>query len=263
MSNKFLSFTLLLVAISIAVNSVITAKNTATLSIAPQLKEVLDRQERIQKRLVSIESRQREILNTIAKLKISSSGLAQRRSSWLEDFDKEYKIDIGNSPVKGNKDAKVTIVEFSDFQCPFSRRFHTVLLEVLKAYPEDVKIVFKNFPLSFHKQARQAAKASLAAGEQGKYWQMVELLFQNAGELNEEKYKELAGQLGLDVEKFMNDYKQKDAKWEKIIGEDIALGHSVNVRGTPTFYINGRKTKARDLESFKIEIDKILKEMKK
>ncbi len=251
MKDKLFIVAILLATVSIAINSYITARNTQTLWIKPQIEEIMFKQAAIEKKLASIDA-------SLEKIKAPFEFLEKRKMPQAEDLNKEYKIDIGRSPVKGKKDAKVTIVEFSDFQCPFSKRFHVVIADVLNAFPNGVKFVFKNFPLSMHPQARSAAKASLAAGEQGKYWEMVELLFQNNQNLSDDKYKELAGQLGMDVEKFTRDYKEKDAEWEKLIKDDMAVADSVDVRGTPTFYINGKKTMARDLAGFKAQIEEIL-----
>ena len=91
---------------------------------------------------------------------------------------------------------------------------------------------------------------------------MVDGLIDNAKNLSEAKYNEIAKNIGLNVAKFKKDYKEKDALWEKYIQADMALAGKVNVRGTPTFYINGRKTRARDFAAFKAEIDKILNELK-
>jgi protein-disulfide isomerase len=189
---------------------------------------------------------------------INANAGAARQAPPAEDLSKVHTIPVVHSPVRGNKKASVTIVEFVDFQCPFCARFHPPISEVLKAYPNDVNYILKNFPLSFHQQARIAAKAAFAAGEQGKYWEMADALLENGKALSEEKFKETAGNLGLNVEKFMDDYKNKDAQWEKWIQEDMDLAQTVDVRGTPTFYINGQKTNARDFSSFKSEIDKIL-----
>ena len=177
-----------------------------------------------------------------------------------EDLTTVYDLEIGHSPIKGKKDAPVTIVEFMDFQCPYCSRFHPVIDEVLEAYPDQVRYVLKNFPLSFHPNARPAAKAAFAAGEQGKYYEMVNLLLDNSRELSEEKFAELAQQLGLNVEQFKADYKNNDAKYEAWIKADMDLAQKVGVRGTPTFYLQGRKTVARDLASYKKEIDKALSE---
>jgi protein-disulfide isomerase len=181
----------------------------------------------------------------------------QRPMPSQEDFNKVYPIVIGTSPILGKPNAPVTIVEFSDFQCPFCARFHPVLKEVLKAYPDKVRVVIKNFPLPFHPNARPAAKLALSAGLQGKYFDMVDLLMQNGGSVENSKVKEYAKTLGLNYNKLMDDYKNKDAQWEKIIGDDMALANQINVHGTPTFFINGRHTSAHDLNSYKTEIDKI------
>jgi protein-disulfide isomerase len=252
MKEKLFITAILLATVSIAVNTFITAKNTQALFIKPQIEEIVLKQSSIEEKLASIEA-------ALDKMKSPLEFLDRMKPPPAEDFSKVHKLDIGRSYVQGNKDAKVTIVEFSDFQCPFSKRFHAVIPDVLKAFPDEVNYVFKNFPLAMHSQARSAAKASLAAGLQGKYWEMVELLFKNNQEFSDDKYKQLAGQLGIDVEKFTRDYKERDAEWEKLIKEDMELAASVDVRGTPTFFINGMKTLARDLANFKTQIDQILK----
>ncbi|MBF0490327.1 MAG: thioredoxin domain-containing protein [Candidatus Omnitrophica bacterium] len=175
-----------------------------------------------------------------------------------EDMNKVYTIDIGNTPVNGKKDAPITIVDFADFQCPFCARFYPPLKEVLKAYPDQVKVVIKNFPLSFHPNARPAAKMALAANEQGKYYEMADLLMQNGADVSDAKVKDYAKELKLDYKKLMNDLKAKDAAYEKIVTDDANLGQQVDVQGTPTFFLNGKKTNARDFNGYKTEIDKIL-----
>jgi protein-disulfide isomerase len=177
-----------------------------------------------------------------------------------EDYSKVYDIDISSSYIRGNKKAPVTIVEFMDFQCPFCGRFHQPVVDTLKAYPNDVKYVIKNFPLPFHPNARPAAKAALAAGEQGKYFEMADALIENQQSLSDDKYVELAKKIGLDVNRFQKDLKEKDAKFEQILADDAQLIDQVDVRGTPTFFINGKKTMARDTAGFKQEIDQILKD---
>src|SRR3989338_4782951 len=176
-----------------------------------------------------------------------------------EDYGKAYDIPVDHSPIVGKKDAAITIVEFVDFQCPFCSRFHAPIKQVLEAYPNDVRYIVKNFPLSFHPQAKPASKAAFAAGEQGKYWEMVDAILEDNSNLSEEKYQELAKKIGLNVDKFLKDYKDKDAQWEEWIQQDLTLGEQVDVRGTPTFFLNGKKTMARDLNGYKNEIDAILK----
>jgi protein-disulfide isomerase len=175
-----------------------------------------------------------------------------------EDMNKVYNIPVGVSSILGKKDAPATIVEFSDFQCPFCSRFYSVIKDVLAAYPNQVRVIIKNFPLPFHPNSRPAAKLAMAANEQGKFQGMMELLLTNGGDVSDAKIKEYAKTLGLDYNKLMSDYKNKDAQWEKQIQDDMQLGASVDVRGTPTFYLNGRKTNARDISTFKAQIDPIL-----
>lgn len=179
-----------------------------------------------------------------------------------EDLTTVYNIPIDHTPVMGKKKAPVTIVEFLDFQCPFCARFHEPMMEAVKAYPGKVAYMVKNFPLSFHPQAKPAAKAAFAAGQQGKYEEMVNGLLKNGQNLSEDTFKNVAKEIGLNVDQFLKDYQGRDQEWEKYIEADISLGSKVGVRGTPTFYINGRKTNARDVNGWKGEIDKILKEGK-
>ncbi|MDE2009893.1 MAG: thioredoxin domain-containing protein [Candidatus Omnitrophica bacterium] len=176
-----------------------------------------------------------------------------------EDMNKVYNIPVGTSAVLGNKNAPVTITEFSDFQCPFCARFYPLVKEVLAAYPGKVRVVIKNFPLPFHPNARPAAKLAMAARLQGKFQGMMESLLANGGDVSDAKIKEYAQNLGLNYNKLMADYKNQDARWEKVIQDDMKLGQEVDVRGTPTFYLNGRKTNARDINSLKEQIDPLLK----
>ncbi|MBI5415918.1 MAG: thioredoxin domain-containing protein [Candidatus Omnitrophica bacterium] len=179
-----------------------------------------------------------------------------------EDFTTVYTIPVTHTPVIGQKNAPVTLVEFIDFQCPFCSRFHAPMVEAVKADPGKVNYMIKNYPLSFHPQAKPAAKAALAAGEQGKYAEMATALLENNQNRGEELFKKLAKDIGLNVDKVWKDYQGKDAQWEKYLQDDIDLGNQVGVRGTPTFYINGRKTNARDAAGWKAAVDQALKEKK-
>jgi len=206
-------------------------------------------------KLVSLEQK----VDKMAKVFENFKQPSQRPQRPQEDYSKVYTIDVGHTPVRGKKDAPITIAEFVDFQCPFSSRFHPALNQLIKEYPDKVNYMIKNFPLGFHKQAKPAARAAFAAGEQGKYYEMADLILQNNRDLNDEKYEELAKQLGLNVKKFLKDYKENE-KYDEWIAADMALGTKVNVRGTPTFYINGKKTRARTLQAYKDEVDALLKE---
>ena len=220
-----------------------------------QHKKMFNSQKRLDLRLGELEKEVKGLNISLKKMGKELDNLQGK-----EDYSKVYDIGIGNSAVSGPKDAPVTIVEFVDFQCPYCARFHPLVLEALKAYPDKVKAVIKNFPLPFHKEALPAAKAAFAAGEQGKYWEMANAILDDNSNLNEKAYRGLAKKIGLDSAKFQKDIKEKDGLWQGHIQEDIALGNKIEVRGTPTIYINGRKARTRNIEGFKDEIEAVLKE---
>ncbi|MGI6524994.1 MAG: DsbA family protein [Bdellovibrionota bacterium] len=174
-----------------------------------------------------------------------------------ESFKNPTKIDIGKSPVKGPEDAKITIVEFSDFQCPYCSRGKNNMETVMKMYPNDVKLVFKQLPLGFHPQATPAAKASLAAGKQGKFWEMHDKLFDNQGKLSPEFYEEVAKELKLDIEKFKTDMESEEIAQQ--IKDETAEAAKYGISGTPGFFVNGVAVKgAYPPEHFKMIIDRWL-----
>ena len=213
--------------------------------------EVLDR-------LAIIDKRLKEIENKLSDAGSAPSVRAAQQQPPSEDYNKVYDIEVGSSYVKGKKDAPVTIVAFTDFQCPFCSRFHAPFQEALKAFPDKANFMIKNFPLPFHPNARPAAKAALAAGEQGKYFEMADALLENQQMLNDDGFKDAAKKIGLNVNKFLKDLKEKDAQYEEIINKDTQLSTTVEVRGTPTFFINGKKTMARDVAAIKADIQKAL-----
>jgi protein-disulfide isomerase len=173
------------------------------------------------------------------------------------DFNKVYNLPVAHSVPRGNKNAPVTIVEFSDFQCPYCAQLGPTLNEVQKAYPKEVKLIFKHYPLPFHNYAMLAAKATEAAKEQGKFWEMHDFVFQNLGKINEQLLKDFAQQLGLNVGKFSSDLASN--KYDQIIQQDLGLGRSSDVAGTPTLFINGKRMQSRSVDDFKQAIDAILK----
>ena len=193
--------------------------------------------------------------------KLQEKTLKDQQARSMEELETQFKnpvkIDVGSSPVKGAASAKVTIIEFSDFQCPYCTRANDTMTQVLKAYPNDVRVAFKHLPLSFHPQAEKAAKASMAAMKQGKFWEMHDLLFSKQTELKDELYAELAAQLKLDVEKFKTDF--ASAEIEKSVKADAELAASHGIQGTPGFFVNGVAVKgAYPFEHFKKIIDRHL-----
>lgn len=136
-----------------------------------------------------------------------------------------------------------------------------VLEQVLETYPDDVKIVFKNFPLRNHKFAMKASIAALAAESQGKFWEFYDLLFKNYNKLSDQKIREIALELGLDQTEFKK--KMKDPKITAIIRQDVREGAQAGVRGSPTIFINGRRLNNRSLKGFQAAIDKELQKLSK
>lgn len=175
-----------------------------------------------------------------------------------EDYTTVHTIPVGDAPVRGEVQAPVTITGFLDLQCPYSARFAPVIKQVMEAYPGQVNYVVKHYPLPFHDQAKPAVKYALAAARQGKFWEMIDAILADNSNLSAKAFDDIAKKLQLNMGQLKADMKENDAAWEKLIAADIELGTGVQVLGTPMFYVNGRKTKSRDLEGFKKEIDALL-----
>jgi protein-disulfide isomerase len=172
-----------------------------------------------------------------------------------------YTIDIGDSPVLGAKEAVVTIVEFGDFQCPYSIREYPKIKQILQQYPDQVFFVFKHYPLNFHKKAPPAhAAAELARQEKGPdaFWQMHDLIMANPKKLEIADLRGYAQSLDLDLEKF--DAVMADAeKINELLKADLAEAKKCKVRATPTVLINGLKMTNRTVEGYQTRIQQILK----
>lgn len=150
------------------------------------------------------------------------------------------QVSSDGNPAKGNKDASVTIVEFSDFQCPYCGRFFAKTLPSIEENyikTGKAKLVFRNFPLGFHPNAQKAAEASECANEQDKFWEYHDKLFENQNELDALSLKKFAKDLGLDSQKF--DACLDSGKMASEVLKDFSDGSKYGVSGTPTFFING------------------------
>lgn len=150
-----------------------------------------------------------------------------------------YDIDLGKAPIAGKADAKVTIVEFSDFQCPYCREAHRVIGELQKAYPNDVRVVYRDFPLPQHPQARPAALAAECAHEQDKFWPYHDKLFQDQATLAAADLNRYAQEVGLKQDQFQACL--ADGRAERGVKEDEEAARRLGVQGTPAMFVNGIK----------------------
>lgn len=170
-----------------------------------------------------------------------------------------HAIRTAGAPTKGPDSAPVTIVEFSDFQCPFCAKAIPTLRQIQATYGVSVRIVWKHLPLQIHKDAVGAARAAEAAGKQGKFWELHDKLFANQARLGLEDLKQHARELQLDMTRFEADLLNTDD--QKKIDADVAEALALGVSGTPGFFINGRFVNgAQPFETFAAIIDEELNE---
>ncbi len=153
--------------------------------------------------------------------------------------DTDVEVATDGFPTRGAVMARVTIVEFSDFQCPHCGHAHPILRQLLREFEGDVRLVFRNYPLPGHPRAVPAARAALAAGNQDKFWEMADLLFEHQDTLEDEDIDRYATELGLDMARFHTDIASPETQAR--VDADHDAGHNLDVEGTPTFFINGRR----------------------
>jgi protein-disulfide isomerase len=171
---------------------------------------------------------------------IAAASKPQREAGAREALDRNrrYPVNTKGSPVRGDPEAKIAVVEFSDFQCPFCGRSVKTLDQIAQTYGDKVRIVFKHLPLEMHAKARPAAAAAEAAFRQGKFWEMHNKIFADQENMSPEKYRDYARELGLDVARFDRDLADPDLM--KRIDADVAEAQGLGVTGTPAFFVNGR-----------------------
>lgn len=161
--------------------------------------------------------------------------LQQVRQAFLKALETNPKAVIRQSPTTGASDSNIVLVEFSDFQCPYCAEAHKTIKQFMAKHGNEVTLVYKHFPLtSIHPEAMPAAKASWAAGQQGKFWEYHDALFSQQDKLGEEFYLATAKNLNLDLEKFNRDRKNAEAA----IQEDIRLAETLGLQGTPFLVMN-------------------------
>lgn len=204
-----------------------------------------------------------EIRQTLIRQKTSKS-----QGQFLADLKKKYSTQIfmeepkvelktEGAPSRGPKDAKVTIAEFSEFQCPFCKKFKPTIDQIVKEYPNDVRHVFFHLPLAFHNNAKGAAKASICADKQNKFWEFRDVAFENQQAIDPATLRGHAEKIGLDLTKY--DACLNDPATDKKIEDDLAYAASVGARGTPTSFVNGVLfSGARPYEELKKIVDQKL-----
>lgn len=198
---------------------------------------------------------------------MKNRGAQARYQAFIAELKKKYPtkialraptvdVAVGDLPPLGPADAKVTIVEFSDYECPFCKRAEASVEQVKQTYGDKVRLAYRNYPLPFHQSARPAAQAALCANEQGKFWAMHDKLMA-AKDLSAANLQQIASDVGLDRKKF--DECVAAERGKETIEKDLAAGQAAGVNGTPAFFINGRLLDgAQPFEKFQEIIDEEL-----
>jgi len=189
----------------------------------------------------------------------------ERRSAFARELRGRYDVEVlldpyrvpvqlADAPVRGNPKAPVTILEFSDFQCPFCVRARPTVARLRETYGDRVRFAFRHFPLDFHPEAEKAGQAAACAGEQGRFWEMHDRLWQNPQKLQVTELKAHAQAIGLEREAFERCL--DSGRFEGLVERDLRAGQSYGVTGTPAFFVNGRPLiGAQPFEAFQQVID--------
>ncbi len=196
-------------------------------------------------------------INSAVEKQRIADGKAQLENAFSNPIKDTFDA---NNPIIGPDDAPITIIEYSDFECPFCKRGYDTLKQVMARYPSQVKVVYKHFPLeSIHPNARAAARASHAAFKQGKFKEFHDALFERQRFIGEELYLDLAKELELDIEKFNKDRNSDELNAQ--VDKDMQQGSKVGVQGTPFFLVNGVPVNgAQPVDKFVAIIERLLNE---
>lgn len=230
------------------IESFIKERQIPASNINAQMKERI-------KNYLEVEKKREAVDKWIAKKTVSNPVEVYIDKPTRPTFD----VSVGEAPVTGPESAPVTIVEFSDFQCPFCAKGATVVEEIKQKYGDKVRVAFKNFPLPFHNQARGASMAALCAHDQEekKFWEMHDKLFANQEKLMESDLEGYAKEIGLNMDSFKECVATE--KFAQQIDQDIDEGQKAGVKSTPTFYVNGVLVNgAQPLDEFSEIIDEEL-----
>lgn len=171
-------------------------------------------------------------------------------------FSREQLIPKG-AYTKGSANASTYLVEFSDFQCPACRAAKPIVEELVKENKDKLVFVYRHFPLDQHAFAQKAAEAVEAAGSQGKFWEMYDLVFDNQNNLSNELFTSLAAQLKLDIGRF--NQQLNDNTFQQKVLADRDAGLNLGVNGTPAFFLNGKKLNLTSLADLKKAVEEVIK----
>lgn len=232
-----------------------------------EFKKVIDEEITIAKKIVKAGTDKKNVYAALmksAKDAPAPPAAAAQQAQKRPDPNAVYRVPVGAQPSKGPKDALVTVVEVSDFECPFCQRVTPTVDKIVSEYGKDVRVVWMNNPLPFHKNAPLAHQAALEAYDQGgnkKFWAMHDTLFKNRTALTRPDLEKYAQQLGLNMAQFkkaLDNMEHKD-----VVQKEQKLARSLGAGGTPTFFINGRNLRgAQPYPAFKAVIDQELKKAK-
>ena len=212
----------------------------------------LSAQDDAQKRIAELERSQLDLKNRLILME-------DRLNALLGETEpaRVYDIPAGNSPVRGNPDAALTLVVFGDYQSDYSARAQYALYRLLEAYPRELRVDYKQSPLrTLRPNAHDAALAAIAAGKQNRFWEMHELLFRNGRALQPAIYPLLASQIGLDLPAFERD---RISLWAlERLTEDEKDATKAEVKAVPALYLNGRPLSSWRFDTVKTQVDRIL-----
>lgn len=244
-----------------------------------EIKDLKDKQANVEKKLNQLDRKLDQVLKAISKINTAGTGAKnkpkQQNKRKPADPNYVHKLDQGNSMYMGNPNAKVTITEFFDFQWPYCAKSVSLIEQILEKYPNDVKVVFKNFPLGSHKQARKAGKYALAADRQGDngFKKMFMALFDEKDtwrglRSDEDLPLKLAAELGMNVDQLKRDMQDPalDAQIDQEYNQLKSLGNAYETENfagvrlaVPKFFINGREPVGRSFDAFSKVIEEELK----
>lgn len=211
------------------------------------------------------------LLLVVFGVTFASSKKGEQNSSQKQNNSQAVQTDMkinSSDHVKGNKDAKVALIEYADYQCPACGTYYPLVKQIGLDYKDSVVLVSRNFPLkSLHKNGENSARAAEAANKQGKFWEMHDLLFERQKEWSDRDdvlklFTQYAGELKLDTKQFTSDFSSKEVQQK--IDLDAKSGTDAHIQGTPTFFLNGKKIEApRSYEDFRQVIEDELAQVQK